>query len=96
MAGEKQSKRLTWFYHFMRSNFPEATKEVSGTVLSDVSFMFSDYLDKLPEDLYKEIVPCSNVDVIMKMTAPPPFYENGYHPALVAHFHQFLEQSKSK
>ena len=72
-----------WVVYFLRKN-----TELSQTQCAVIGKEFDAYLRKLPEKTRTIILPRSVFDIISN--SDNPLRENGFHPALVAHFHIFL------
>ena len=85
-----------YFPHFCRANFPETQNE-SNELLIEMGNHFKEYLEDKFKDNMDKLEPIWNIDpmkVIMQMGHP--FKTNGYHPALLIHFSQFVEKIKKE
>lgn len=86
---------LQYFPHFIRKNFPE----VPGTneQFIEIGEEFKAYLEetfKGKEDKLVDIWDISPLAVIGNSEAP--FKINGYHPALIIHWHAFIEKMQKE
>lgn len=83
------------FRYFIRKNFVDAGKEMSNEDIDDLGIEFHKYLDEKLNDEQKErILPKSAMDVIMK--SEHPLMTNGFEPAYVLHFTQWVELMQSQ
>lgn len=84
------------FRYFIRKNFPEFGNEISNEDIDEIGIEFHKHLDsKLSEEQKKRILPKSAVDVVMN--SDHPFKTNGFEPAYVLHFTQWVkEQSEAQ
>lgn len=89
---------LNYFPHFIRKNFPETANE-SNEDLIEIGKMFKSYLQRKyagKEDKLNEIWNIDPETVICNETKSLPFKTNGYHPALILHFHNFIKKEAEK
>jgi hypothetical protein len=77
------------FNFFLQTNYPKFSNEISTDDKAYLKKSFLDYLNKLPEGLLEKIIPKSLLDVISNVDNP--ICTNGWHPALVLHFNQFIK-----
>ena len=83
------------FRYFIRKNFVEAGKEMSNEDIDELGIEFHKYLDeKLNEEQKQKILPKSPMEVIMNMEHP--LKRNGFEPAYVLHFTQWVELMQSQ
>lgn len=79
-----------WFPHFVRINFPKAAG-YSNEDLIELGGHFTEYMNENFEaDFIDRIWPNKITEIIMY--ADHPFKTNGYEPALVLHFIQWIEK----
>jgi len=78
------------FRFFIRKNYSEL--EIENEEIDAIGIVFSEYLkNKLTNEQLERIVPKSEMYVIMN--ADNLLSENGFHPALVLHFMEFVKVS---
>lgn len=84
------------FRYFIRKNFPEIGSELSNKDIDEIGVEFHKHLDsKLSEEQKERILPKNAIDVIIK--SGHPFKTNGFEPAYVLHFTQWVkEQSEAQ
>lgn len=86
------------FPHFIRANYPVIANE-SNEDLIEMGDEFKKYLeDKFKGDLDK-LKPIWDIEprtVIMNQVNRNPFTMNGYHPALLIHFSDFVTKMKNE
>ena len=79
------------FRYFIRKNFPEIGSELSNKDIDKIGVEFHKHLDsKLNDEQKKRILPKNTMDVIMK--SEHPFKPNGFEPAYVLHFTQWVKE----
>jgi len=79
------------FRFFIRKNFAEAGQQMSNEDIDEIGIEFHKYLDeKLTDEQKKRILPKSQMEVIMNMAHS--LKTNGFEPAYVLHFAQWIEQ----
>ena len=78
----------------LQTNYPDVNAEISKEDREYLSGLFQDYLNKLPEQLRLKIIPMNLIEVVMQVDSP--IRNNGWHPALILHFNQFIESLSSK
>lgn len=75
-----------------------ASPGATGLSENDIKFvrnLFEVYLvEQTSEEVRRKILPSSNIAVVLKMDHPLTM--KGIHPALVAHFHKFLDVEMEK
>ena len=77
------------FRFFIRKNFPEIG-EISNEEIDEIGSEFHKHLDnKLNEEQKQRVMPKSAMDVIMN--TEHPFRTNGFEPAYVLHFTQWVK-----
>ena len=78
------------FRYFIRKNFSEFG-EISNEVIDEIGIEFHKHLDgKLNEEQKEKILPKSAMDIIIN--SEHPFKTNGFEPAYVLHFTQWLKE----
>jgi hypothetical protein len=84
------------FRYFIRKNFPAIGDELTNENIDEISVEFHKHLDlKLNAEQKDKILPKNAMEIIMKSNAP--FTTNGFHPAYVLHFTQWVkEQAESQ
>lgn len=87
---------LEYFPAFIRMNYPEL-RGYSNKTLIDLGKEFKDYLHEVFKDDLKKGEAIWDIDVhtIVKSQLFDPFSINGYHPALIIHFGEFIERMKN-
>lgn len=79
------------FRYFVRKNYEEASKDLGVEEIDELGVEFHSHLrDKLDDDAWETIVPNNSMDLIMKIGHP--FKINGFHPAYVLHFSEWIEK----
>ena len=83
----------TCFRFFVRKNYPSV--EISNEDLDELCIEFNNYLDalNLAPELIKKIAPKNEMEVIMAMDSP--LKQNGFHPAMLLHFGQFIAKMQA-
>lgn len=83
----------TCFRFFVRKNYPSV--EISNEDLDELCIEFNKYLDSLnlAPELIKKIAPKNEMEVIMAMGSP--LKQNGFHPAMILHFDQFIAKMQA-
>jgi flagellar biosynthesis protein FliP len=77
------------FYFFIRKNFPEAN--ATNEEIDEINKAFSEYLiNKCTQEQLNNFMPKSEADVIFN--TEHPFRMNGFHPAFVYHYSEFVQQ----
>lgn len=80
----------TWFPHFVRINFPRAANSPNVEIIA-IGREFEKYMDdNFDSDLLGRIWPKSISQIILQLDHP--LKTNGYEPALVLHFIQWIEK----
>ena len=83
-----------FFPHFCRVNFPEISNE-SNELLIELGNHFKSYLEEKFKDNMDKLDSIWNIDMLnVIMQQGHPLRINGYHPALLIHFQQFVEKVK--
>lgn len=89
---------LQYFPQFIRINYPKVANE-SNEDLIEIGTAFKKYLEeKFAGDMEKlELIWDIDANaVIMNQVRKNPFMVNGYHPALVFHFGEFVTKMKNE
>lgn len=80
------------FRYFIRKNFPEIG-QISNEDIDEIGIEFHKYLDgKLNEEQKEKILPKSAMDIVMN--SEHPFKTNGFEPAYILHFTQWIKENK--
>ena len=83
------------FRFFVRKNYPEAGNQMSNEELDEMAVAFDKYLDDTCKtETLEKIKPKSEMDVVLNMDHP--LRQNGFHPAIIIHFSDFVEIEKVK
>jgi hypothetical protein len=86
------------FPHFIRANYP-VLKNETNELLIELGDEFKKYLEeKFANDMDK-LKPIWDIEpktVIMNQVKRSPFTMNGYHPALLIHFSDFVTKMKNE
>jgi hypothetical protein len=82
------------FRHFVRINFPKT--KLANWEIDCINEFFTKYLYSKFKDSnnLKKILPANELDVIIGMDSLAR--KNGYHPALVMHFCNFLKENQKE
>ena len=90
---EKTSNFLSieMFQFFTRKNHPDV--KISHADLVNIYLGFGEYLEDLHLDnnTKSKIFPQSEAEIILDMENPLKI--NGFHPALLLHFNEFIQQT---
>ncbi len=89
---------LEYFPHFIRINYPSLGKE-SNETLTEIGKEFKSHLEEIFVGKMDKLALIWNIDakhIIMNEVNKIPFLVNGYHPALIIHFEQFVEKIKKE
>jgi len=89
---------LKYFLNFIRANYPAIADE-SNEDLTQIGVDFKKYLEEIfigKMDKLEPIWDISLKTVVMNKVKAVPFLMNGYHPALILHFNQFVEKMKNE
>jgi hypothetical protein len=79
------------FRFFIRKNFPKIGNQLSNEEIYGMGVVFHEHLDgKLSEEQKEKVLPKSAGEVIMKIGHP--FTTNGFEPAYVLHFTQWIKE----
>lgn len=83
----------TCFRFFVRKNYPSV--EISNEYLDELCVEFNAYLDSLnlTPELIKKISPKNEMEIVMNMDNP--LKQNGFHPAMLLHFDQFIAKMQA-
>ncbi len=83
---------LEYFPQFIRYNFKSLVSQ-ENEVLLEIGTAFKMYLKEtiLDKEALNKIWNIDPKNVIINQANKNPFYVNGYHPALIMHFHQFSD-----
>jgi hypothetical protein len=83
------------FRYFIRINYPNLQTQITNEDCDEIGKSFSDYLkDNLKEDVIIKIVPKDAIDFITN--SEHPLKMNGFHPALLLHFYNFIKKMKEE
>lgn len=83
------------FRYFIRKNFPEAGEKMTNQSIDELGEEFHRYLDvKLSDEAKEKILPTGATEIIMN--SDHPFKTNGFHPAYVLHFNEWIDQMKEE
>jgi hypothetical protein len=78
------------FRYFIKTNFVEAMEQMTIQAIDELGEEFHRYLDiKLKDETKEKILPKNAMDVIMNIDHP--LKQNGFHPAYVMHFHEWIK-----
>ncbi len=89
---------LEYFPHFIRKNYPE-TSGITNKEINEIGKAFKKYLENKFRDNLDKLIPIWNIDaktIIMNEVNKKPFLVNGYHPALIIHFGEYLKKEAEK
>ena len=79
------------FRFFIRKSFPEIGNKLSNEEIDGMGVVFHEHLDsKLSDEQKEKVLPKSATEVIMKIGHP--FTTNGFEPAYVLHFTQWIKE----
>lgn len=79
------------FRFFIRKSFPEIGNKLSNEEIDGMGIVFHEHLDrKLSDEQKEKVLPKSATEVIMKIGHP--FTTNGFEPAYVLHFTQWIKE----
>ena len=83
----------TCFRFFVRKNYPSV--DISNEDLDELCVEFNNYLDalNLAPEIIKRISPKNEMEVILQMDNP--LKQNGFHPAMLLHFGQFIAKMQA-
>lgn len=90
---------LQYFPHFLRINYPELGKQITDEEIAEIGTMFKKHLEGIFRNKMDKLEPIWNIDakkIIMNQVEQKPFLINGYHPALIIHFGEFVEKFKNE
>ncbi len=80
------------FRYFIRKNFPEIG-QISNEDIDEIGIEFHKHLDSILNEEQKEkILPKSAMDIVMN--SEHPFKTNGFEPAYVLHFTQWVKEQQ--
>ena len=83
------------FRYFIRKNFEDIGDELSNEDIDEIGIEFHKYLDeKLSDEQKQKILPKDAISVVIN--SDHPFKTNGFEPAYVLHFTQWIKQSVEK
>ena len=88
---------LEFFPHFFRKNYPKV--EATNEEIEEIGTEFKKYLEKKFDGQMQKLEKVWDIDaktVIMNQVNKNPFTTNGYHPALIIHFSDFVEKMKNE
>lgn len=82
------------FLFFLRVNYPniyDIFKINPFETSKEINLRFSKYLkNKCSEEQLKNFLPESHANVLLYFLNKHPLYINGFHPAFIIHFNNFL------
>jgi len=84
------------FPHFIRANYPDLKNE-TNELLTELGGEFKKYLEERFADKMDKLEPIWDIEpktIIMKQVCKDPFTMNGYHPALLIHFSDFVTKMR--
>lgn len=82
------------FRFFLRKNYPEVAN-ISNDECDELGELFDIYLkETIKEETFDKIYPKNELEVVMNMDHP--LKQNGFHPALIIHFNNFVEKQMEK
>ena len=88
---------LEYFPQFFRYNYPDVDADNESIV--EIGVAFKKYLEDKFKDSMDKLEGISDIDprtVIENQMSPTAFSVNGYHPALVIHFGNFVKEQIKK
>ncbi len=86
---------LEYFPQFVRFNYPRFATTISNSDLQELGILFKQYLEEKfigKEDKLSDIWDIEPKTVVMNQVNKNPLTVNGYHPALILHFHEFCSK----
>jgi len=87
---------VKYFPYFCRANYPEIRGE-SDELLIELGEHFKKYLEDKFKDNLDKLEPIWDIDLMkIIMNQGHPLKINGYHPALLIHFSEFIEKQKNE
>lgn len=87
-----------YFPHFVKVNYPHVKHE-SNDSLVELGDVFKTYLKNKFAGKMDKLIPIWDIDpktVVMNQINKEPFTVNGYHPALILHFTDFVNEMKKE
>jgi len=82
------------FRYFIRIQFPDIKDQLTNDDLDALNEGFNEYLNKIPEEKRNNFLPNKETDLIVNITNP--LYFNGFHPAFVLHFTEFIKTEQMR
>jgi len=82
------------FRYFVRKNFSVSFEKVSNEDIDKIGIQFHKYLDDKLNEKQKSILPTNIADILIN--SEHPLKQNGFDPAYVCHFIQWIEQESKK
>lgn len=83
------------FRYFIRKNFEDIGDELSNEDIDEIGIEFHKYLDeKLSDKQKQKILPKDVISVVVN--SDHPLKTNGFEPAYVLHFTQWIKESIEK
>lgn len=82
----------------MRANYPMVANEPNETLM-EIGEGFKEYLSNKFAGQMDKLEPIWNInpiDVVMAQASNDPFKINGYHPALLIHFKNFIDKTMTE
>jgi len=84
-----------WFRYFLRKNYPQVMGVVENEQCDEIGVEFDKYMkEKCAEEVLEKIMPKDAMEVILQ--ADHPLKMNGFHPALLLHFDEFVKKMQSE
>ena len=83
-----------FFPHFIRANYPSLGSESNETLI-EAGEDFKKYLEEKFEGNLEKLEPIWDINpktIIMNQVNNTPFLVNGYHPAFIIHFENFVKE----
>ncbi len=82
------------FRYFIRKNFSSSFEKISNEDIDKIGVAFHKYLDEKLNEKQKLILPKNVADILIN--SEHPLKQNGFDPAYVAHFIQWIKAESSK
>lgn len=83
------------FRYFIRKNYPKIGSDISNEKIDEIGILFHNYLDgKLSEKQKENILPKNPSSILMN--ANHPLMMNGFHPAYLYHFMEWVKEQSER